>query len=265
MDFAGSLLAVDRRGDRSFVTRVRSVAPLRLLAPTSRGRAAWVYQSSLGGGFVGQDAVALDIDVAAGARLFLTSQASSKVYRRALSRARLDATVGEGGVLIAWPDPIACFAGAAFEQRQRFRLARGAGVIAVDAFTAGRIARGEAWAFARLVLRTEIELEGTPVLHDALVLSPAHGSLSARMGDARAFATIAVAGEPFTGAASALAGQVSLRPLAASPQLAVSAWPWGAVVRIAAASTEQLVAKIHELVGLAVREALGADPFARKW
>ena len=77
----GSLLAVarlydrpyDRPYDRSVVTRARSVAPLRLLTPASPGRAAWVYQSSLGGGFVGRDAIELAVDVAAGARLFLTS------------------------------------------------------------------------------------------------------------------------------------------------------------------------------------------------
>jgi len=97
--FASSLLAVARSRDRSVVTRARSVAPLRLLAPASPGPAAWVYQSSLGGGFVGRDA--LEVEVAAGARLFLTSQASSKVYRRAVSRSRLDASIGEGGVLVA--------------------------------------------------------------------------------------------------------------------------------------------------------------------
>jgi urease accessory protein len=260
-----SLLAVARYRDRSVVTRARSVAPLRLLTPTSRGHAAWVYQSSLGGGFVGADAIELGVDVAAGARLFLTSQASSKVYRQAVSRSRLDATVHAGGVLVAWPDPIACFAGAAFEQRQRFRLSRAAGVIAVDAWTAGRIARGERWAFERLVLRTEIEIDGAPVLADGMVVSPAHGALSARMGDARAFATIAIAGEAFAAAAHAIGRAIAARPVAGQPRIAASVWPWGAVVRLAATTTEQLVAAIHAVIGGTVRDVLGADPFIRKW
>src|SRR6185436_18222192 len=157
---ASAHLAVEYRRGRSVVTRAQSAAPLRLLAPASPGCAAWVYQSSLGGGFVGRDAVELAVEVAAGARLFLTSQSSSKVYRRAVSRCRLDAAIGDGGVLVAWPDPIACFAGASFDQHQRFRIARSAGVIAVDAWTAGRIAHGECWAFDRLALRTEIEIDG---------------------------------------------------------------------------------------------------------
>src|SRR4051812_19897019 len=260
-----SLLAVDRWRDRSVVTRLCSIAPLRLLAPTSRGRAAWVYQSSLGGGFVGGDAVDLEVDVAAGARLFLTSQSSSKVYRRALSRATLDATVHDGGVLVAWPDPIACFAGSSFDQRQRFRLARSAGVIAVDAWTAGRLARGECWAFGRLALRTAIEIGGDEVLSDAVVVSSAHGGLAARMADARAFATITIAGEPLDATARSLGAAIATRPATSQPRIAVSVWPWGAVVRLAAATTEQLVAAIHGVVGQCARDVLGADPFVRKW
>lgn len=262
---ASSQLAVARWRDRSVVTRSRSVAPLRLLAPASRGGAAWVYQSSLGGGYVGADAIDLEVDVAAGARLFLTSQSASKVYRRAASRCRVTAAVGDGGVLVAWPDPLACFAGAAFDQRQRFRIARSAGLIAVDAWTAGRIAHGERWAFDRLALRTEIEIDGTPVLADAVVVSPAHGGLAARMGDAQAFATIAIAGERFAPAVEAIGRLVATRAVAAQPRVSASVWPWGAVVRLAAATTEQLVAEIHSVVGATVRDVLGADPFVRKW
>jgi urease accessory protein len=262
---AGSQLAVARWRQRSVVTRARSVAPLRLLAPASPGPAAWVYQSSLGGGFVGRDAIALDVEVAAGARLFLTSQASSKVYRRAVSRFRLDASIGDAGVLVAWPDPIACFAGAAFDQRQRFRIARSAGLIAVDAWTAGRIAHGECWAFDRLALRTELEIDGAPVLADAVVVSPGHGALGARMADARAFATIVIAGDGFAGAASAIGRAVATRPATSQPRVAASVWPWGVVVRLAATTTEALRTAIGELIGQPVQGALGADPFARKW
>jgi urease accessory protein len=260
-----SLLAVARWRDRSVVTRARSAAPLRLLTPDSRGHAAWVYQSSLGGGFVGRDAIDLGVEVAAGARLFLTSQASGKVYRQSLSRFRLDAAIDDGGVLVAWSDPIACFAGASFEQRQRFRLSRGAGVIAVDAWTAGRLAHGECWAFDRLALRTEIEIDGADVLADAVVVTPAHGDLTARMGDARAFATVTVAGGAFAEAAPTIERAIYARPIAAQPRIAASAWPWGAVVRFAAATTEQLVAAIHDVIGPTVTGVLGADPFLRKW
>lgn len=260
-----SLLAVARSRERSVVTRARSAAPLRLLAPASPGRAAWVYQSSLGGGFVGRDAIALRVEVEAGARLFLTSQASSKVYRGAAARCRIDAAIGDGGVLVAWPDPIVCCAGASFDQHQRFELARGAGLISVDAWTAGRIAHGERWAFDRLALRTEVSLDGAAVLADALVVSAAHGDLAVRMGDAQALATIVLAGEPFAAAVQAIDRRLAARAVAAQPRISASVWPWGAVVRLAAPTTAGLTAAIHALIGDAVRGELGADPLSRKW
>jgi len=260
-----SQLAVARVAGRSVVTRARAAAPLRLLAPASPGHAAWVYQASLGGGFVGRDAIDLRVDVAAGARLLLTSQASSKVYRRAASRCRIDAAIGDGGVVIAWPDPIACFAGGALDQHQVFRLAGSAAVIAVDAWTAGRVAHGERWAFDRLALCTELERDGAPLVREAVELARGHGALAPRMAGTAACATIVIAGERFASAIRTMATELAARPIAAPPWIALSTWPWGAVVRLAAAATEPLTRAIAALLGPAVRDVLGADPFTRKW
>ena len=52
-----------------------------------------MFQSNLGGGFVGDDDVALRVAVQPDALLFLSSQASSKVYRAARSRFTLEAEV----------------------------------------------------------------------------------------------------------------------------------------------------------------------------
>lgn len=261
----GSLLAVERDRDRSVVTRARAHAPLRLLCPASPGRAAWVYQANLGGGLVGRDELALTVEVGAEARLFLGSQSSGKVYRGATARTSLDAQLGDGAVAVAWPDPVACFAGAALDQRQTFRLAPTAGALIVDAWTAGRVARGERWAFDRLALSTRVEQGGAPVVHDATLVSPAHGAPGPRMADALAFATAILVGPPLADAATDLARRIAARPVTARPLVAASAWPWGAVLRLAAATTEALTALAHDLLGPVVRDVLGADPFARKW
>jgi urease accessory protein len=261
----GSELAVECLRGRSVVSTARSVTPLRLLAPAGSGHAAWVYQSSLGGGFVGDDDVSLRVDVAAGASLFLSSQASTKVYRATRSRFALDATVATGATLIAWPDPITCFAGASFEQTQRFALAASANLIMVDAWTAGRVARGERWAFERFVTRVSLAIDGAAVLDDALLLSPAHGDLTARLGGAGAFATIAIVGPRFGATIDTLAAAISTRRPDAEPLLAASRWPWGLVVRIAARDSEALASITGELLRTSVIDALGADPYARRW
>jgi urease accessory protein len=232
---------------------MRATAPLRLLAPRGGGHAAWVYQSSLGGGFVGGDDVALAVDVEAGATLFLSTQASTKVYRATTARFALDARVGADGTLVAWPDPIVCFAGASLDQVQRFAVAPGASLLVVDAWTAGRVARGERWQLARLATRIVVNDH----LDDALLIDPAHGDLTRRLGGRDAFATIVATGR-FAGVGDAIAG----RPLDGT---SASRWPWGAIVRMAMPDVGALIAATRELLGAVVIDALGADPWARKW
>lgn len=260
-----SELAIERMRTRSVVTRSRASSPLRLLAPTGGGHAAWVYQASFGGGFVGTDAVELRVEVGDQAALFLSSQASCKVYRGTRSRFSLDATVGTGGTLIAWPDPITCFAGARFDQTQRFAIAGTGSLIVVDAWTAGRVARGERWAFDHLATRVTLAIDGAPVLDDGLLLSSGHGDLGARLGGADAFATIVIAGPRFEPALDAVTAQIAARRIDAAPLIAASRWPWGAVVRIAARDTETLATATATLLQECVTDALGANPLARKW
>lgn len=257
-------LAVERVRARSVVTAARSRSPLRLLVPASEGGAAWVYQSSLGGGFVGTDHLALRVEVATGASLFLSSQASSKVYRAARARFTLDAAIGEDAVCVAWPDPVVCFAGASFQQVQQFALAATASVLVVDAYCAGRVARDERWAFDRLALRLAISRAGTPLLDDAVLLSPAHGELRARMAGRTAFATIAIAGPRFDALAGALVAAIAAQPIA-DPVVTATRHPWGALIRIAAGSVAALTDVTRSLVRAPVAAVLGADPWTRKW
>ena len=238
-------LEVKQISGRSVVTELGSQPPLKLLAPRA-SPAAWVYQSSLGGGFVGGDDVALSVRVEPGATLFLSSQSSSKVYRAAKARFTLDAHVE--GTLVYWPDPVACFAGASLEQTLRFSLAPGARLLCVDAYSAGRVARGERWAFDRMELSTRVELAGQTVLDDGVLLDPRHGPLPERLEGFEAFATTVLAGlEPPQG-----------------PR-AVSRWPWGSVLRSGAGSVEALARELRSTLGPALVELLGDDPFTRKW
>ena len=62
-----------------------------------------------------------------------------------------------------------------------------------------------------------------------------------------------------------LGESIAARAATEAPRVAASVWPWGAVVRIAATATEPLSAAIHAVIGGAVRNVLGADPFLRKW
>jgi len=60
----------------------------------------------------------------------------------------VDARVAEGALLAVLPDPVTCFAGARYTQRQSFSLAPGGSLVLVDWLTCGRRALGETWALS---------------------------------------------------------------------------------------------------------------------
>lgn len=269
-----SALAVSRVAGRSAVTAARSESPLRLLVPRSPSGSAWVFQSSYGGGFVGADQIALEAEVGAGATLLLSSQASSKVYRAARSRYTLDARVGPGAALVCWPDPLVCFAGSALEQTLRFNLAAdnssepGGTLLAVETITAGRLSRGERWAFERLQARLEVSRGGLPWLRDATLLSGEHGALAARLEPLSALATAVLCGPRLTRACGEILTNIAAHPLQRLGDdvlVTASARPGGLVVRAGAVTTEALLAALHALLRPAACELLGDDPWARKW
>src|SRR4029078_10544110 len=74
-------IAVVRSGAKSVVSRAYVSSPLRLLTPANHGHGAWLYTSSFGGGFVDGDHIVMDVDVGRGATAFISTQASTKIYR----------------------------------------------------------------------------------------------------------------------------------------------------------------------------------------
>src|SRR5712664_5014127 len=137
-------LSFERAGAQTVLRDAYAESPLRLLTPGNHGEAAWVYTSTLGGGFVDGDRVRLRISVGEGARGFVSSQGPTRIYRspRGCESETL-AEVGAGAALVLAPDPTSCFAGARFRQRTAVDLADGASVALWDVLAAGRSARGE--------------------------------------------------------------------------------------------------------------------------
>lgn len=258
---------VERVLDRSVVTSARGQGPLKLLTPQNHGQGAWVYQSSLGGGFVTEDALSLEVEVGEGAVTFLSSQAAGKVYRATTSSFELNAHVQSRATLVSWPDPLMAFAGSRLSQRQRFHLDEGASLLCVDSCTAGRVASGERWAMESLELRLSISSSGTPRFVDAQLLSPRHGPLEARLAGVEAMSTVVLTGPRFEALLDPLHSRIRETPLERLPTTLVtsSRWPWGLVLRLAAPTTAALSSTLRELLTEALVLALDEDPWARKW
>jgi urease accessory protein len=264
---AGSV-AVVSAGSRSVVTRALVSSPLRLLTPRNHGHGAWVYSSTYGGGLVGGDAVRLDVHVGRAATMLLATQAATKVYRSPLGTiADLDAIVEDDGLLVVAPEPVICFAGAGYRQRQRFDLDDRASLVYLDWFSSGRHASGERWQFDRYESRVEIRRAGRLIVVDGLTLSSEHGSIASRMGRFDVFLTAAIVGAAVAPYAADVLARVSALPVAAHAPLLSGASPIadeGCLLRMAGTSVEDVGRAARALLAF-VPPLLGDDPWARRW
>ena len=166
-------LRVERRGARSVLAGCRWTMPLQVLAPMALDDAAAIVSMlNPTGGLVGGDRLAIDVAVGAGAHACLTTPSATKVYRT--SGEPVEQTVRltlAPQARLEWvPDHTIPFAGAALRQRVEAHVAEGATLLLVDAFAAGRVARGEVWRFALLDSTLSVRDAGGWLLHDRLVL-----------------------------------------------------------------------------------------------
>ncbi|RKP24096.1 UreD-domain-containing protein [Syncephalis pseudoplumigaleata] len=163
---------------------MRARYPLKLLAPRAhQAKSALIYALSYGGGLVSGDCPSMKVRVKPGAALTILTQGSTKVSSNhidskqgqslsATTFQRVDARVAENAVLLQLPDPVTCFAGADFVQRQRYLLAdSSSSVVIADWFTSGRHdAHGESWQFHKYDSSIELYRHGRLVLSDRTLL-----------------------------------------------------------------------------------------------
>ncbi len=255
----------------SAATTAWARSPMKLLTPRSRGESVWAYTSSFGGGMVAGDRTHLEVTVDAGARCFLSTQASTKVYRNPTHLPcshELVANVGEDALLIVAPDPVQCFAESRYEQRQQFNLSSSANLVLVDWMSGGRTARGERWSFQRYLSRNLIERDGKKLLVDALLLDSTDGALHSKFRGGRfnCFATAVILGPRLQTFAKKILEWSAEQPVTprADFVFAASLLREGVLFRCAGVAVEQVGRSIHEQLGF-VRQLLEDDPWSRKW
>ena len=248
-----------------------ATSPLKLLTPCSRGKSVWAYASNFGGGLVAGDETRLDLRIGAGARCFIGTQASTKVYRNPSQLPCSHTTHAklEGGSLLVFaPDAVQAFAGSSYRQRQEFHLAADAGLVLLDWFTSGRSARGERWAFDNFQSRNDVLIDGRRVFVDSIVLNADAGAIASphRAGRFNCFAMLLIVGQPFREASAALAAEISSRPVERAATLLCSASPvqQGAVLRVAGEDVESVSRELKRHLSF-LTDFLGDDPWARKW
>jgi len=227
----------------------------------------WVYSATLGGGLVGGDEIRMIVEVGAGSRAVLTTQASTKIYRSLRPASQdISASIADDALLAMLPDPVVCFADADFSQRQRYDLSARANLVLVDWMTSGRHACGERWAFRRYASRIDIWRSDQRLLYEHLLLDSDDGSIGERLGHFDVCLTAVITGPDVSSAGTELIRAASARPIDNHADLVLSAWPvaGGALVRVAGRGVEPVGAALREQLGF-LRRFVGGDPWERKW
>ena len=122
------------------------------------------------GVILGGDRLEMDDTLAPGSAATLLTQAANKVYKGAEARQNATFRVGEGSFLEYLPHHLIPFARSSYRQETEIHLAADATLVAWDAVSAGRAARGERFAFDGASSRTRIFRENLPKVVDGFEL-----------------------------------------------------------------------------------------------
>jgi len=254
-------LRFELRGGRSVVAGCRWTTPLQVMAPVALDdRAAVVSILNPTGGLVGGDRLAIDVTVGAGAHACLTTPSATKVYRTAgaVAEQTVRVTLAPGSRLEWAPDHTIPFAGAALRQRFDAEVGDGATLIVVDAFAAGRVARGETWRFLLLDSTLSVRDASGWLLHDRLRLCDGTPGGGLGLAEARPYvATIALIAD--TGVGAFVADVAALVNDDADVGAALLSRR-GALVRCLAADAPALTRVLDAVWAAARHHALGLPP-----
>jgi urease accessory protein len=258
-------LVFERRGSATVLTACRSTLPLQVLAPVALDDAAAVVSIlNPTGGVLGGDRLTVDIDVGAGAHACLTTPSATRVYRSAGPPAvqTVHVRLASGAVCEWVPDHTIPSPGAILEQDLAFDVGEGATLLALDAWAAGRVARGEAWTFTRLSSALRIADASGPLLHDRFVLDGGRDWAARGFTDGRAyFASLALITDADVD--DFLEALPLLTPAGGGAALGAARLPRrGALVRCLARGAPELTTAVHAVWTLVRRVVLGAPPLA---
>ena len=280
MDEDWSIVEVNRVGGRSRLTSCLAVAPLKILSPKAEADYSTAILSSYGGGLVAGDCARLCVRCGREAKLFLGTQAFTKVYKTAdgkVARQELAGHIEAGACVVSLPDPVVPYADSAFVQEQVWHLSAGASLVLLDGGTAGRGERGEQFHYSSYTSNVSIYLENELVLVERLRLQPKQQTPDrvGAFGPYTAFANAFIVGDPtrssveevlrrdlaplLTGQRTRGTGKAALVSLA-EPRLGVLA------LRALGRTNGDLEEVLHALArAVSLPQVLGENPLSRKY
>lgn len=171
-------------------------APLKVVrAFTMEDGTALAHLHNVSGGLLGGDRLAMQVNLAAGTKVQLTTTGATRIYRNregfSAAMQGNEISVGEGALLEYLPDAMIPFAGSRYLQRTSIDLAPGAGMFWWEIVAPGREASGELFEYKEFAMRTSVSAKGRRIAAENLCLRPRQENVSslARLGPYRYAAT----------------------------------------------------------------------------
>jgi urease accessory protein len=157
----------------------RFTLPLQALEPMDLDGdgAATLLLLNPTGGILAGDRLDTDISLGPGCRVCLSTPSATRVYRSPGPPAVQRITIGIArGATLEWmPDHLIPSPGARLRQTTEITVAPDATLLHLDAWAAGRLARGEAWGFDMLDTSLLVRDAVGPLLQERCVLSGSAG------------------------------------------------------------------------------------------
>jgi len=189
--------SLDSTSSHTFLADSYQDAPLKVVrAFTMEDGTALAHLHNVSGGLLGGDRLAMQVNLAAGTKVQLTTTGATRIYRNregfSAAMQGNEISVGEGALLEYLPDAMIPFAGSRYLQRTSIDLAPGAGMFWWEIVAPGREASGELFEYKEFAMRTSVSAMGRRIAAENLCLRPRQENVSslARLGPYRYAATL---------------------------------------------------------------------------
>lgn len=170
-------LEIEKRNQKSVAKNVYFQGALKVMRPFYHDDTGQVcyYILNPGGGYVDGDRYKIDISLAEQARLTLTTQSATKVYKTPTHHAYQETNISlkTGSYLEYIPDPLIAYRDARYKQKNVVHMEKGATFLYSDIITPGWSPDGERFSYHTIQLLNEIYVDNELVVYDHIKLNAA--------------------------------------------------------------------------------------------
>ncbi|RFB15247.1 urease accessory protein UreD [Bacillus sp. HNG] len=177
-DWTGVLrLDAEERNGKTVAKNVYFQGAFKVMRPIYHDDSGQVcyYILNPGGGYLDGDRYQLKISLEKQAKLTLTTQSATKIYKTPKTHAYQETEINlkEGSYLEYIPDPLIGYRDARYKQKNVIRMEKGTTLLYSDIITPGWSPGGERFSYDILQLLNEVYMENELVVYDHIKLNPA--------------------------------------------------------------------------------------------